>query len=833
MSREDRAARRYLDLLKAALLDEHYLENEVRLEYLYACATGGREPDPVILRDPRRRLRAPLEQLQETRRTGIPVRELAERPVFPYTTIGRSGLDDLHECMEAIRAEAIAGDLAACGVWRGGPAIFMRGFLEAHEIPGTRVFAAGTFAGPPDPALGRDSEPEARRFPTLVADLNLVRDGFARFDLLDDRVRFLQGQLSDALADAPIEELALLYLGEELAETTADALDALYDKLALGGFVIVSGCDLPGCREAVERFRIEKRIDEPAIRVDWGRLAWRKEAAPSSRVRGTGSVARHRELRRAPLAPVIGSKSELSVVVVFHDMRREALRTLHSLSRPYQQGIDNLNYEVIVVENGSAPDLMLDEDYVRSFGPQFRYLDLGSDATPSPAPALNRAIAASRGESVALMIDGAHMLTPGVLRFGMLGLRTYRPAIVMTQQWYLGPGQQPEAMKGGYDQNYEDRLLEEIGWPGAGYRLFEIGSPIGGRDWFDGLWESNCMFAPRALLEQVGGFDESFSMPGGGYVNLDLYERLGASPEVAVVDILGEASFHQLHGGTTTNEPDADELHGRLMAYREHYEQVRKRPFRGPGKRRHYVGRMPDAALRTRPRWNAAKAFQKAQRVGAKGFPDDPIPVPDELRAQFTDAFWRSLTWRETTWLGRRVQQSASDLVAYQALITSIRPDWIIEVPTAGTGRALFLASICDLVNSGQVLSIQIRERGERSEHPRLSYLTGDPTVEDTRRQVFEVVGDGAKALVLIGTAPKARVISEFTAYAPLVPVGSYVVVENTILGGNPVMPEFGPGPGDAIKTILSQRNDFAPDRTLERHGVSFNPRGYLKRVEP
>ena len=77
-------------------------------------------------------------------------------------------------------------------------------------------------------------------------------------------------------------------------------------------------------------------------------------------------------------------------------------------------------------------------------------------------------------------------------------------------------------MDDGYDQAYEDRLFEQIDWPTDGYRLFEIGHFIGDRDWFDGVWESNCMFVPRKLLEQVGGFDESFSMPGGGYANLEL-----------------------------------------------------------------------------------------------------------------------------------------------------------------------------------------------------------------------------------------------------------------------------------------------------------------------
>ena len=46
----------------------------------------------------------------------------------------------------------------------------------------------------------------------------------------------------------------------------------------------------------------------------------------------------------------------LSVVVVVYDMAREAPRTLHSLSRRYQQGGAELDYEVIVVDDSSSDD---------------------------------------------------------------------------------------------------------------------------------------------------------------------------------------------------------------------------------------------------------------------------------------------------------------------------------------------------------------------------------------------------------------------------------------------------------------------------------------------
>ena len=85
----------------------------------------------------------------------------------------------------------------------------------------------------------------------------------------------------------------------------------------------------------------------------------------------------------APAVAITGK--DLSVVVVFYNMKREAERTLRSLSRAYQDDIEDLDYEVIVVENGSRPDQRLGAEYVRSFGPEFRYLDMGEDA-PSRRP---------------------------------------------------------------------------------------------------------------------------------------------------------------------------------------------------------------------------------------------------------------------------------------------------------------------------------------------------------------------------------------------------------------------------------------------------------------
>ena len=103
----------------------------------------------------------------------------------------------------------------------------------------------------------------------------------------------------------------------------------------------------------------------------------------------------------------------LSVVVITYNMRREALRTLTTLTPAYQ-GISGDLFEVIVVDNGSSSPL--GQQAVESVDSSFRYVGL-PPGNPSPAAALNHGVALSRAPAVALMIDGARMLSPGVIRY--------------------------------------------------------------------------------------------------------------------------------------------------------------------------------------------------------------------------------------------------------------------------------------------------------------------------------------------------------------------------------------------------------------------------------
>jgi cephalosporin hydroxylase len=296
-----------------------------------------------------------------------------------------------------------------------------------------------------------------------------------------------------------------------------------------------------------------------------------------------------------------------------------------------------------------------------------------------------------------------------------------------------------------------------------------------------------------------------------------------------LVTILGQGSFHQVHGGTTTNTSEPEVREAKIRAYADQYAELRGRRFIIPEQNTHYVGSLSPEARRTRRRPMSAEAFRFA------GTPDDgrpsrPVPVPEDLRTSFVEAFWKSDSWRRSAWLGARTHRPPTDLLLYGELIYDLRPEWIIETRTGAGGRALFLASVCELIGSGRVLTIDPNPVSGRPEHERITYVTGDPATEASLAAVRESVGEEPNALVILGAAGGPQLVAAFNALSPFVPVGSYVIFEDTILEGNPVWPSFGAGPFSAAARALAS-DEFVADPSLERYALTFSPGGFLKRV--
>jgi Glycosyl transferase family 2 len=322
---------------------------------------------------------------------------------------------------------------------------------------------------------------------------------------------------------------------------------------------------------------------------------------------------------------------KLSIVVCAYNMARELPRTIRSLSPEMQRSVRPSDYEIIVVDNGSTPPA--DVTACKRWGARIEPIVIDPHrASVSPAHAINLGIARARGELIGVMIDGARLASPGLVAGALAASRTDDRAVVVTLAFHLGTKLQMQSVREGYDQAAEDRLLQRARWYEDGYRLFGLsvfaGSSQGG--WFRPVSESNALFMGRALWKELGGFDERFRSPGGGFVNLDVLARAVALPRSVVVTLLGEGTFHQVHGGVATNALQS--IHD---VFEEEYRHIRGRPYEPPAYRSAYYGTIPDMLLNAiaesaraaaEARSTAAQAAGRA--VGEPAEPGNVAPRP-------------------------------------------------------------------------------------------------------------------------------------------------------------------------------------------------------------
>ena len=322
----------------------------------------------------------------------------------------------------------------------------------------------------------------------------------------------------------------------------------------------------------------------------------------------------------------------LSLIVVHYNIPREFPRTLFSLSPSFQKGISADDYEVIVVDNGSKelPDI----SSYRESGMNIRLLQV-PNPNQSPARAINLGLNASLGKNIGVFIDGARMASPGLLQSAQQALRFSDRSIVATRGRYLGPTMQRTSMNEGYTKDFEDAMLGSLDWKNNGYRLFEksVFDESSGAHWFDPrISESNSLFMSRALWSEINGFSEDFQSLGGGFLNLDTLTRATSLKETQPILLIGEATFHQLHGGVATNVPKEN-----VFPMRAEYEAKRGTPYEPPALNWLFFGNFKfRPALIEMGLSHTAKAIlmedaKNRKKDSAKN------PVPEESAASQTD----------------------------------------------------------------------------------------------------------------------------------------------------------------------------------------------------
>ncbi len=203
-----------------------------------------------------------------------------DHPSIAHTMIGVKRLQNIQFCMEQILQNQIPGDCIETGVWRGGATILMRAILKAYGDKTRKVWVADSFQGIPPPNAEKypaDTGLFLSGIPYIAVSLEKVQDNFRKYDLLDHQVIFLKGFFCDTLPTAPIGKLALLRLDGDLYESTILALENLYPKLSIGGYVIVDDYGAIGaCSQAIKDYRAKNNIQDELISIDFTGVYWKK-----------------------------------------------------------------------------------------------------------------------------------------------------------------------------------------------------------------------------------------------------------------------------------------------------------------------------------------------------------------------------------------------------------------------------------------------------------------------------------------------------------------------------------------------------------------------------
>jgi len=196
--------------------------------------------------------------------------------------------------------------------------------------------------------------------------------------------------------------------------------------------------------------------------------------------------------------------------------------------------------------------------------------------------------------------------------------------------------------------------------------------------------------------------------------------------------------------------------------------------------------------------------------------------VIDDYHRLWYDEAPKGLTWGSTTYFGVKLWKHPADLHLYSELIYQVQPALIIETGTAFGGSALYMAHLLDQLGHGKVLSIDLNAvQKTYPRHPRIAYLGGYSSthlrsVKEAGLMAIEAAkGQGAVMVILDSDHAERHVAQELRCYASLVTPSSYLVVEDSEIGGHPVYESFGPGPYEAVEKWLPQHPEFVEDRRL------------------
>lgn len=222
-----------------------------------------------------------------------------------------------------------------------------------------------------------------------------------------------------------------------------------------------------------------------------------------------------------------------------------------------------------------------------------------------------------------------------------------------------------------------------------------------------------------------------------------------------------------------------------------------------------------------------------------QGRTDDSNKAVYERRFAMTLREWllyhqKEIVYDQMTWMGTRIWKNPLDIWVYQEILHEVKPDVLIEIGSRYGGSTRFFADMLTLMNHGRVVSIDLDRSEYDLEHPRVTALTGrssDPEILDA----VDAACRGKRVMVIQdGDHRKHQVLEDLDLYARYVSVNSYFIIEDGIVDLFDSGETLGfdqEGPLAAVEAFLCRHPEFAVDSKRERYLLTYNPKGFLKRI--
>lgn len=194
----------------------------------------------------------------------------------------------------------------------------------------------------------------------------------------------------------------------------------------------------------------------------------------------------------------------------------------------------------------------------------------------------------------------------------------------------------------------------------------------------------------------------------------------------------------------------------------------------------------------------------------------------------------REIVLEKVSWMGRRVWKNVLDAWIYQEIIWEVQPDVIVEIGGKYGGSTLFLANMLDIIGRGRVVSIEIDRSNDDVEHPRIIKLTGASGDAFILKKTRDLCLSKRVMVVQDGDHRKPQVLQDLENYSGLVSVGSYFIIEDGIVDLFHAGDGLGfenEGPLAAVEAFLETHGNFEVDANRERYLLTYNPKGYLKKI--